>query len=87
MIYLVTHNPQLFKNSLYKIISEEKSLKLLEELTEVGVDTETSGIDPHTKQLLLVQLGCYDFQVVIDCRTVDILYYKDFLESTRLFLF
>ena len=87
MIYLVTHNPQLFENDLYKVISEEESLQLLENLTEVGVDTETGGIDPHTKQLLLVQLGCYDFQVVIDCRTVDITFYKDFLESNRLFLF
>lgn len=87
MIYLVTHNPQLFENNLYRVISEKESLQLLENLTEVGVDTETGGIDPHTKQLLLVQLGCYDFQVVIDCRTVDITFYKDFLESNRLFLF
>ena len=87
MIYLVTHNPQLFENDLYKIISEEESLKLLEPLREVGTDTETSGIDPHTKDLLLVQFGCFEFQVVIDCRTVDITFYKEFLESDRLFLF
>lgn len=87
MIYLVTHNPQLFENDLYKIISEEESLKLLEPLREVGTDTETSGIDPYTKDLLLVQFGCFEFQVVIDCRTVDITFYKEFLESDRLFLF
>lgn len=87
MIYLVTKNTQLFENDLYKIVSPEESLKLLEPLKEVGLDTETEGMDPHTKKLLLVQLGNYDFQVVIDCRTIDIQLYKDFLESNRLFLF
>jgi len=87
MIYLVTKNAQLFENDLYKIVSPEESLKLLEPLKEVSLDTETEGMDPHTKNLLLVQLGNYDFQVVIDCRTIDIQLYKDFLESDRLFLF
>lgn len=88
MIYLVTGNKQLFEaeNSPYKIVSVKESLKLLEPLKVVGLDTETSGIDVHTKELLLVQLGCFDFQVVIDCRTIDILEYKEYLESDRLFL-
>ena len=86
MIYLVTNNKSLW-NGTFKCVSVKESLELLESLNIVGVDTETSGIDPHTKELLLVQLGCYDFQVVIDCRTIDILEYKDFLESNRLFLF
>ena len=86
MIYLVTNNQLLFDNSLYKVITVEDSLKLLETLNEVGLDTETGGMDPHTKELLLVQIGNFDFQVVIDCRTVNILRYKKFLESDRLFL-
>lgn len=87
MIYLVTNNQLLFPNELYKIITVEESLKLLNSLSEVGTDTETEGMDPHTKKLLLVQLGDYNNQVVIDCRTVDICKYKEFLESDRLFLF
>lgn len=86
MIYLVTNNQLLFNNNLYKVITVEDSLKLLETLNEVGLDTETGGMDPHTKELLLVQMGNFDFQVVIDCRTVNILRYKKFLESDRLFL-
>ena len=86
MIYLVTNNQNLW-NRTFKCISVKESLELLNSLDVVGVDTETSGIDPHLKELLLVQLGCYDFQVVIDCRTVNILDYKEFLESNRLFLF
>ena len=86
MIYLVTNNQLLFNNNLYKVITVGDSLKLLETLNEVGLDTETGGMDPHTKELLLVQMGNFDFQVVIDCRTVNILRYKKFLESDRLFL-
>lgn len=86
MIYLVTAYPELFNNEVYRIITVEESLKLLEPLTIVGLDTETEGFDPYTKKLLLLQLGCYDFQVVIDCKTIDIQLYKDYLESDRTFL-
>lgn len=86
MIYLVTRQAQLFDNEVYKIISVEESLRLLDPLTIVGLDTETTGLDPYTKQLKLFQLGCYDFQIVIDCTTVNILRYKDYLESDRLFI-
>lgn len=86
MIYLVTKQTELFENNTYKIISVEESLQLLNTLTIVGLDTETSGLDPYTKDLITVQLGCFDFQVVIDCKTIDITLYKDFLESDRLFL-
>lgn len=86
MIYLVTTCQELFTNEVYQIVSVEESLKLLEPLTIVGLDTETEGFDPYTKKLLLLQLGCYDFQVVIDCKTIDIQLYKDYLESDRTFL-
>lgn len=86
MIYLVTNQGQLFENEVYKIISVEESLRLLDTLSIVGLDTETTGLDPYTKELKLLQLGCFDFQVVIDCTTVNILLYKEYLESDRLFL-
>ena len=86
MIYLVTRNQELFENSDYKIIGVDESLSLLESLKIVGLDTETSGLNCHTDKLLSVQLGCFDFQVVIDCLTVDICLYKEYLESDRLFV-
>lgn len=86
MIYLVTLNQELFDNDAYKIISVKESLEILEPLQIVGLDTETSGLDCWTKELLSVQLGCKDFQVVIDCKTIDILQYKEYLESDRLFI-
>lgn len=86
MIYFVTTNLELIPNDTYKIIGVNESLSLLSSLSVVGLDTETSGLDPYTDKLLSVQLGNFYNQVVIDCSTVDILLYKDFLESDRLFL-
>lgn len=87
MIYLVTGQRKLFDNPAYKIIGVEESLRLLEPLSIVGVDTETKGINPHDGTLLSLQLGNRDFQIVIDCATIDITLYKEYLESDRLFLF
>ncbi len=85
-IYLVTLQQQLFDNETYKIIGVEESLRLLDPLTIVGLDTETEGFSPFLKKLLMLQLGNRDFQVVIDCTTIDIKLYKEYLESDRLFI-
>ena len=85
MIYLVT-NQILPESDAYKCITPQESLDLLEPLKVVGLDTETKGLDPYTKELLLLQLGNLDFQIVIDCTTTDIHIYKGYLESDRLFL-
>lgn len=86
MIYVVTQQ-LLPESEKYEIISVEESLKILQPLIIVGVDSETTGINCHRDTLLSLQLGCYEFQVVIDCTTIDVTFYKDFLESDRLFLF
>ena len=86
MIYLVTKQESLFENEDYKVISVEEYLRLLNSLTIVGLDTETEGLDPWTKKLKSIQLGNYDFQVVIDTTTIDPTLYKDYLESNRLFV-
>ena len=85
MIYLVT-NQILPESDSYQRVTPRESLDILEPLTIVGLDTETEGLDVYTKKLLLLQLGCYDFQVVIDCTTIDINIYKEYLESDRTFL-
>ena len=85
MIYLVT-NQILPESDLYKKVTPRESLDILEPLRVVGLDTETEGFDVYTKGLLLLQLGCYDFQVVIDCTSIDVQIYKEYLESDRLFL-
>lgn len=86
MIYYVTKAAELYKSKKYEIISVEKSLEYLDKLKLVGLDTETEGLDPHLKRLLSIQLGCKEFQVVIDCTTINPLLYKKYLESGRTFL-
>lgn len=87
MIYLVTKQQSLWTSNRYKVISAEEALELLAPLSVVELDTETMGLDPYTKELLTVQLGCAEFQVVIDCTSVDIHLFKEYMENPqRMFL-
>lgn len=86
MIYLVTKEKQLFESTEYKIISVEESLQLLSNCKVLQADSETDGRDAHINKLLCFQLGnkSKDFQLIIDCNTINITIYKDVLESTFL---
>ena len=86
MIYLVTGQQQLFESDLYKVISIEESLQLLNSCKILQYDSETSGIDSHLGQILCIQFGSKkkDFQIVIDCTTIDIINYKNILEKSLL---
>lgn len=89
MIYYVTGQRELFggySSAKYKCITVEESFEVLNPLSIVGLDTETTGTEIWTGRLLLLQLGNKEDQVVIDCTTVDINQYKDYLESNRLFI-
>lgn len=88
MIYFVTGQRELFEfpDSKYKCISVEESLEILEHLRIVGLDTETTGTEIWQGKLLTLQLGNKENQVVIDCMTISIKQYKDYLESDRLFI-
>lgn len=88
MIYFVTGQRELFEfpDAKYKCISVEESLRILEPLRIVGLDTETTGTEIWQGWLLTLQLGNKENQVVIDCLTTDVKQYKDYLESDRLFI-
>nr|DAO50631.1 MAG TPA: Prex DNA polymerase [Caudoviricetes sp.] len=88
MIYFVTGQRELFEfpDAKYKCISVEESLKILEPLRVVGLDTETTGTEIWQGKLLTLQLGNKENQVVIDCMTTDVKQYKDYFESDRLFI-
>jgi DNA polymerase I-like protein with 3'-5' exonuclease and polymerase domains len=86
VIYLVTNQASLFSAPGYSLASVEESLEYLETLEIVGFDTETMGLDPHTKALLSMQLGDQERQYVVDCTTVDPKVYKSLLESKLLIM-
>lgn len=88
MVYLVTRQQELFDNDLYKIISIEDSLAMLNSWGVIQFDTETTGRDPHICKLLCAQFGNPegDKQIVVDCTTVNIKLYKQILEEKWLIL-
>src|SRR5574344_19339 len=86
MIYLVTANAELFENDIYKTMSIEESLLLLDSCNVLQLDSETTGRDSRICDILCIQFGSKekDFQLVVDCSTVNILKYKKILESKML---
>ena len=88
MIYFVTGQRGLFEfpDAKYKCISVEESLRILEPFRVVGLDTETTGTEIWQGMMLTLQLGNKENQVVIDCMTINVKQYKDYLESDRLFI-
>lgn len=70
MIYLVSRNKSLFNPTKYQQIEFQEAMKLLLPLKLIQFDTETMGLDPHTKELLTIQLGCRKFQIVFDWTTL-----------------
>ena len=83
MIYLVSNQKELFNNPNYEIISVDLALEKISRWDCIQFDTETSGRDPHLCKLLCAQFGndAFDERIVVDCACVDILLFKDLLES------
>lgn len=65
MIYLVSNQSNAF-NNVFNQITVEEAIEKLSKLSNISNDTETSGLSCHTKQLLTIQLGNAEFQVVFD---------------------
>ena len=83
MVYLVSAQTSLFENTKYKSISVAESLVLLNKCNIIQYDSETTGRDAHINKLLSAQFGSkvYNFQIVVDCATIDITHYKEVLEN------
>ena len=65
MIYLVSKQTNAFEGK-FKQISLQDSINKVKNLEFIGLDTETEGLDPHTKKLLTIQLGNKEEQIVFD---------------------
>lgn len=83
MIYLVTNSHDLFGLEGVKIISVEESFSIMKDWELLQLDTETNGKDAHLCNLLCVQFGNdkTDTRIVVDCTNIDIILYKEILES------
>jgi DNA polymerase I-like protein with 3'-5' exonuclease and polymerase domains len=69
----------------YELINDPSRLAEVAELlaheTVVGIDTETTGLDPHTSQLLLFQVSTLDKVYVVDCKRVLPIALKGLMEN------
>jgi DNA polymerase-1 len=71
-------------NSLFEefeVSTVEECLNYFKDFRSIQVDTETNGKDPHSAKLLCLQLGDNNNQFIIDCRVIDVLLFKELLES------
>lgn len=81
MIYLVSNQKSLFEYKDYVELSPDAAIRILEQESELGADTETNGLNPWSKKLLSIQLGNKDFQIVWDCTTVPAQLLKPIFED------
>lgn len=81
MVYVVGEGYNLFDSVEWSFASVGDCLSYFKDHTFIAVDTETQGRDPHSKKILSLQIGDGENQFVIDCRKVNILIFKNLLES------
>jgi DNA polymerase I-like protein with 3'-5' exonuclease and polymerase domains len=86
MVYLISANIELYGSEDYQVSSVEECLLYFENHEFIAVDTETQGRDCHSKKILSLQLGDSENQFVIDVRSVNILHFKQLLETKTLLL-
>jgi len=89
MIYLVSRNKGLFSPENYKQVEFHGAMEVLYPLTLVQLDSETTGLDCHSKEILTLQLGNKENQVVFDWSTLsknEKNQLKEYLESERTFI-
>ena len=89
MIYLCSRNKRLFETDSYSYLPFNSCIELLDKLKQIQFDSETMGLDCHTKPLLTAQLGNKENQVVFDWTTMlaeEKEAYKNFMESDKLFV-
>lgn len=69
----------------YELINDPSRLAQVAEMlaheTVLGVDTETTGLDPHTSELLLLQVATTEKVYIVDCRRLLPLALKPILEN------
>jgi DNA polymerase-1 len=74
-----------FNEFEYELINDPSRLAEVAELLAsekvVGLDTETTGLDPYTSELLLLQVSTLDKVYIVDCRRVVPLALKPLLEN------
>jgi len=83
MIYFISAQKRLFESKEIQIGTIEQCINYCKKLDFVGIDTETTGFNPHNDKVLLLQLGDFNNQFVIDS-SIDFKLFKELLETKTL---
>jgi len=84
MRYFISNRP--IESKEFQMGTVEACLDYFKNKSEIAVDTETTGFDPYTVDLVSLQLGDSDNQFFIDCLTIDIQLFKNLLETKTLIM-
>lgn len=86
MRYYLTNQIEL-PNSNYELATKEQVISMLQHSLLVGLDTETTGLDPHTAEMRILTLGNGEDTYVIDIRSVGYEWIvKELNKSNRLYI-
>jgi len=84
MIYFYSEQTSFLKDSEIKQIDKSELLVKLKELFKINhfaaLDVETTGLNPLTDNIVMLQIGFKNIQLVIDTRGFDFSTIKPFLE-------
>ena len=70
MLYLISQQLNAF-NNVFSSISEIEAINNLSKLSEIGIDTETTGLDCYLNNLLTIQLGNKENQYIFDLTSYE----------------
>lgn len=86
MIYFLTNQTRNFEPDDIKVGTVQQCLDYFKNHSEIEIDSETYGFDPHTKNTICWQIGDYNNQFVIETASYSIELFKELLESKLLLL-
>lgn len=72
----------LVDNEHFITISIEEIVESLKDIALIGLDLETTGLDPHTDKILMMQFSTEEAVYIIDTRTHSILNFQTILTNT-----
>lgn len=76
MIKVYTENKDIKQSEQYSFCSREEIIDFIKSEELIALDSETTGFDPHTTEMICIQLGNEKVQYVIDVRNLDISFLK-----------
>lgn len=86
-VSVITNRPESFLEIGWDTFeSVDDSIMRLNSEGVIGLDTETTGLSSTLHKLHCIQLGCREFQHVIDTDTVDIKQYKKLIEESSIIM-